>query len=61
MEAHPAEEMSRRNDYFWNVLIRKAADGDRAALNVLTMIDEREVDPYDNYRLIELYDASKEG
>lgn len=49
-----------KNDTVWNDLIRKAADGDKAALNVLTMIDEREVDPYDNARLIELYEASKD-
>lgn len=47
--------------YFRNILIRKAAEGDRAAINVLDMIDENAVDPNDNYRLIELYDASKEG
>jgi len=49
-----------KNDKVWNELIGKAAEGDKAALNVLTMIDEREADPYDNARLIELYEAGKE-
>ena len=48
------------SQYFRNILIRKAAEGDQAAINVLDMIDENAVDPNNNFRLIELYDAGKE-
>ena len=48
-----------RDDFVWNSLYPKAANGDQAARNVLDMIDEGSVDPYDNYTLLELYDASR--
>lgn len=46
-------------DWAWNMMICKASLGDQAAINVLDMIDEHAVDPFDNYRLIELYDAGR--
>lgn len=41
-----------------NDLMRAAAEGDRAADNVLDMIDDKEVDGNDSHRLAELYNAT---